>query len=222
MRIEQQGHIEVQPTYQHVGYASAMVQWQFLGERVVGFSASFLGLGLVLLTAGLMCARRARASDAMRAGAVSFCFLGVIAVVCSVANIRHMPTLGAPYYQTLYNIEYACALTEQWEAELGRPPTPEEWASRMSGQTCRSDGWGEPLEYAVLPERCPCDGQRYVVFRSGWRRDGDDLRACFRAIDSSVLGRDGLFGTRDDAGMLRTPGDWREPGRYAHGREPRQ
>jgi hypothetical protein len=221
MRVEQQGHIEVQPTYQHVGYTSATVQWQLPGDHIVYFTGPLLAIGLLLLTAGLVCARYAGRRAAPRGGAIVLCVLATLVVLASEPTVRRMPTLSAPGYETLYRLEEACALTEEWEAELGRPPTPEEWASRMSGRQCGLDARGRPLRYEVRDTASTRDGQWYRISVGPWPAGERTDDGAWHA-QSDYLGPDGLFGTPDDSGSTSSLGDWSIPGRYAHGREPRQ
>lgn len=221
MRIEQQGYIEVQPPYQHVGYTVAAVQGVYLGTRIQGLSFGLLGLGLVLLAAALLAARRLRTSPTSVI-AVAALTGGALLVGClGLTNARRVQTLQPAYYLTLRNVEEACALTESWAAELGRFPTEAEWNARIEGRSCALDGWGRSLTYAALPSPAPGrDGQLYVVRSGGRAGDPEDYFGW--SVASAEFGPDGVFGTPDDRSHVRDGrGDWTDWSRYEHGRTPR-
>ncbi len=223
MRIEAQGHVEAQPPFAHVGYAAAHMPRELLGGRLTGPSLPALGVGLMLLALGIRAVRRARRTvGAVDPPAAGICILATCVLVGALLPIHRIRTLTPPSHETLCHIEEASALTEQWQAELGRVPTQSEWRERMAGRPCALDAWGKPLGYEAYGEPCPMDNQRFVIWREGSKREGEGIQDIFRAIDSTNMGPDGLFGTKDDEGMLHLWGDWQEPGRYAHGREPRQ
>jgi hypothetical protein len=218
MRVEQQGHIGVQPTYQHVGYTSAIAWSAYLRTDYSGPSA--YGVGLLVALAGAVIARRA---PSLRWLAALLLLSGVGVGVWGWSRGPATRRLEPRYYSTLRTLEAACALTEQQVAELGRLPTPEEWRAAVAGMGCAADGWGGALRYEVLPAPSNYDDQWYRITgglgRHGAPAEPDRL---VWGVTSSDLGCDGVFGTADDHGTLAdVHGDWTIPGRYAHGREPR-
>ena len=221
MRIEHQGTIETQPVYQHVGYVSVCFDSYFpAGAKAVPT------LPLALMACGiavaLMLGRRSRSlGGGVVAGLVVVGLIGAMAITW--ASVEPPRAIGEEFYTTLYNLEAATALTDEWEAELGRLPTVEEWTERMADKACRVDGWGQPFRYTadvdeggihewVPPYQIVSDGAATGPGYSHW------------AIGSEWLGEDGVFGTMDDYSALyirlkRHPLD---PATHPHGREPRE
>ncbi len=220
MTIEQQGYVEVQPPYQHVGYAAAAWQGDYLVKPVASPGLGLLGLGMVFLAAGLMLLRTRKARPLvptlLAAGALS-------AMVGSFCHAARPQRLTPEALATLVHIEEACALTEGWVEELGEPPTADQWEDRMVGHSCRLDGWGNPLRYIRLPGPSERDGQAYAIAGGAKPEEPDDHAFTF-CLASWHFGPDGLVGTPDDVGSVVRAGATRlvETGRYKHGRTRRE
>jgi len=223
VRIEQQGYIEVQPQYQHVGYLSAAVQGAYLDSEIRGAPFGLMGLGVIAVAGAFIVARRMRPCLARGALACGLLLAGLWVGHLGIGSAKSVQTLSPDYYVTLRNIEEACALTEAWTEELGRLPTDAEWSARMEGRPCALDGWGRALVYDPQPAPPPpSDGQLYVVSSRGMRPSPEDFAVW--AVHSTELGPDGLFGTPDDNSAVRRGrgGDWTIPTRYEHGRTARE
>ena len=230
MRIEQQGTYETQPVYQHVGYTAAAYD-SYLPEGRPAFPALSLSLMVGMIALALIVGRRW--SSGWRwlvVAALGTCALGAgLSAVAGAVTPTH--TISDEFYQTLYSMEQACALTEGWIEELRRVPTPEEWAARMQGQTCRVDGWGHPFVYKATPGATQPgwdeDGQAYTLISNGLRLttlpNDESVATSHLDFPSPFLGRDGVFDTDDDYFLLRARlrRTRLDSDLHAHGREPR-
>ncbi len=225
MTIEQQGYVEVQPQYQHVGYTVAALQRTYLQSERESVSLGALGAAVVTLALGLIICRRAGARRPVLFGAGLLCSAIAITLGATVFTLRaEVWRLRPETARTLSNIERASALTDAWIAELGRPPTETEWQERIGDRACANDAWGRPLIYTRLLTPSPRDGRSYEI--SGdprWCPEGPPREDPDWKLSSSQLGRDGIFGTPDDKDMFpHNGGDWTDPTRYTHGRTPRE
>ncbi len=216
MRIEAQGHVEVQPTFAHVGYISAMADGVYFETRV---TPSAITAGLCLLS--LVCALAASRKSAKRLQWTLGLLAAGAVVIPGCAYLRGRPelTLAPDYHRSLVCLERAVEFTDGWIEELGRAPAPEEWSARVASEDWAVDPWGGQLRYELLDEPSRDDGRAYVV-TAGRQTGRPEVDRATWGIPSSDLGRDGVFGTPDDRGRLerqRKWGDWTEPGRYVHG-----
>jgi hypothetical protein len=211
MRIEHQGYMQVQPTYQHVGYLSAAV---FEARAITGLGgAAWL---TILLAVSLVVSPKLRprlrwvvVTAVVLLGGAAY---GVWALpfVHRAADYQR----GMQIHTVLRGIERDCQTVEEWAAEHGRLPTEREWAS-PTGR------WNSTCTYRRLDRR-GADGQLFVIVsrpsaREGWGPDRD--------IVSTWFGPDALYATPDDDPALTAllqawlPG---ERGQGVHGRKPRQ
>lgn len=223
MRIEQQGYTTIQPSYQHVGYTSAAAE-------AAGFplgapmDRAAVGGSLALLAVALWLA------SAKRLGGWRLLAVVPLILVCAILWTAHTyaskgHTVSPPALENLQRIERGAALADEWIARHGVPPSSEEWLALAQAEGCATDVRGRPLEYSLLDRPSAVDGQRYSVaclFVDEWpaRRLGE-TGYYFEVITSSAFGRDGLFGTADDAHHLRAGMDWQARGGYQHGRAAR-
>ncbi len=222
MRIEAHGYTETQPAYNHVGYTSACFDSYFpAGART--YPTLLLALMVCGIAASLMLGRRARSVTGRLAAGCAAGMLGAVAVAWATADPAR--EMSPEFYTTLYNLEAATALTDEWEAELGRLPTVEEWTEKMEGRECRLDGWGYPFRYTSAVDR----EKMWVHWVPTYRIVSDpkargETDEWVWAIGSEWLGEDGVFGTDDDYRGLKheLPKVGLDPETYPHAREPRE
>lgn len=203
MRIEYQGTVEAQPPYQHVGYTAAGI--------INGYSRPEIGLSLlyaiavVALVAKLR-SLRLRGLPAQRARESLIAMLVVLAFVPVFMGVYPPRVMRSEFTETLLSLERLSQQTERWAAEHGRLPTEVEWRDAVAGAGGR-DGWGNVLGYRLLAAPDPDDGQRYRIYSNGRPGAGQRLPVQLQKlceIPGSWLGPDGLSGTEDDAGELKS------------------
>lgn len=207
MRIEYEGTVEVQPPYQHVGYTAAGI--------INGYSRPEVGLSLLYAIAVIALVawlRGLRLADkpSQRARETLLALTIVLAFVPVFVGVYPPRVLRPEFTATLLSLERASARVEQWAAENSRLPTQAEWPKQVASAADR-DGWGNSLGYRLLAAPDPNDGQRYQIYSRGRPGEGRKLPAAVRAalqddheIPGSWLGHDGLSGTDDDAGELKS------------------
>jgi len=226
MRIEYHGTVLVEPPFQHTGYLSAAIESSYAPMGASPLTAGLLAAAALLFAVSLLAARKGRT---VRRGLVAV-VVALAGAACALAGAREAvqgrPALAPAFVQTLANLEAACAATEAWSSEHGQLPTTAEWANLAKGQPWATDGWGYPMAYHRLGE-AGFDGQRYevvsIVERTGVKAPTSSDRLLWD-IPSWWLGRDGIYGTRDDdrhilAGVDRRVNLHRRG--LPHGREPR-
>jgi len=213
MRIEYEGVIEQQPSYQHVGYTAAAFDTDAYvsgGHRTeINAWSGMVVLGLAF---GLIVSRRWGRSST--GGGIAAILLGLALVGGGVAlGIELVPdgSMTPQFHATLYRLEGLCAATDAWVAEHGRPPTAEEWAAMHEEPPL--DGWGHPFEFTPYdsPGR---DGRLYCVTSLAENHGHSD--SVVWDIPSWWLGRDGRFGTDDDWELLSDGLSGVGVERYAH------
>ncbi|MBM3500405.1 MAG: hypothetical protein FJX74_17240 [Armatimonadetes bacterium] len=202
MRIEHQGYTEVQPVYGHVGYVSAATNAVYLTPGQRGLPSATLALMAVAMAVALMTARRARNPWVWGLAALAVASGLLLGGAAVLASSRPQPRfLRSEFVTTLYRLEQASAVTEEWAAAHGRLPSGPEWRSLAAGKGCAFDGWGAPLRYERLPKPGE-DGQRYRVtsvperHRTLPRVHRWDPQAL--VLSTPMLGPDGLYSTQDD------------------------
>ncbi len=220
MRIEHEGYVQHQPTYQHVGYLSAGIDNNvILSDRP--FSGLFFGFALLCAVMALS-ARRSSRGWIVKGAALILAVLaggGVLAGAWSSLN----PTWNmAPLLQkTIVTIERLSAETEAFAKENGRLPTEEEWTKAHTGEA-DLDGWGNPLIYTIQEEPDSFDGQLYRI--ATYRERYVTVKSPV-LIGSDDFGPDGIFGTDDDKKSNITFGilQYRKVdlSDFPHGRAPR-
>ncbi|MFW5867500.1 MAG: hypothetical protein ACOCX2_06760, partial [Armatimonadota bacterium] len=146
MRIEYEGLVEQQPTYQHVGYVAAatdgLVNPAFRAEQSFASGIAVLGLALVLIATRQTVAAR-------RWGWIIGIMLGLslVGVAWALPRGAMVPegTMAPEFHATLFWMEKAVAETEAAAAQRGRPLHLWEW-NRMYTRPPR-DGWGNAMWY---------------------------------------------------------------------------
>lgn len=229
MRIEYQGHVQAKTYYTHVGYISAALA-ESAAAPPNSVPPMLMGAGTLLLVLGLVVAGRAKRYGRWLAGA---CIAAALASFgFAVWNAIATPSLSPSFYVTLYRLERLCAETEAWTAAHRRPFTEAEWRAAHRGVEAR-DGWGRRFTYGTFPlkdrsvENLFFDDPPgsyeaakelgYVIISDG----ATDKPHSMRSVCSWYLGDDGLFGTVDDASILKYVFRRISPNRYAHARAPR-
>lgn len=203
MRMEYEGTVEAQPPYQHVGYLSAGI--------INGYSRPEIGLSLLYAIAVVALVAKLRAMrlqglPSQRAGETLVAIIIVVALVPALLGLYPPRAMRSEFAETLLALERLTARTEGWAAEHGRLPTEAEWRDRVAGAPGR-DGWGNALGYRLLAAPDLNDGQRYQIYSIGLPGGGRKLPLARHdpyEIPSSWLGHDGLSGTEDDAGELKS------------------
>ncbi len=228
MRIESEGFVEVQPTYQHVGYVSAAVNHNVLNQQAPP-AGVFFGLALMSIVLAMMVQRKiGRSHGHPLSSVLAFAGLGLFVLGWARMHpgvVLHWRTELTPEFATtMYQMERLCAETEAWAAEHGRLPTADEWnAVHRNAEDC--DGWGVPFEYRRWSEPSPFDDQCYEISMSSAqaKRIGSGYK---KPICSYHLGPDGLFGTDDDRRGHPALGSIEfhraDLSQFRHGRTPRK
>lgn len=213
MDIEYEGLVEVQPTYQHVGYTAAAFDTDaYVNPAHRTEINAWSGMAVLGMALALIVGRR---SGRTSAGAVAAAvLLGLALVGGAVAlGIDRVPagTMTPEFHGTLVKLERLVAETDAWVAEHGRPPTEDEWAA-MHEEPPR-DGWGHPFEYTALDSPNQ-DGRLYQITSLGEHRGHTDRLVW--DIPSFWLGEDGRFGTDDDWRTLQFGLEGVDVERYQH------
>lgn len=212
MRIEYEGMVEQQATYQHVGYLAAgtdgLVAPSWRTEPSFASGIAVLGIALVLIAARQTAATR-------RWGWIIGIMLGLSLVGVAWALPRPEEvaegTMTSEFHRTLFWMEKTVAETEAAAAQRGRPLHLWEW-NRMYPRPPH-DGWGNPMWYVRLDDgETGRDGRSWRIVSAGQGGRGGETYE----ITSEWLGADGRFGTADDTEELASALRGVDLSRYRH------
>ncbi len=217
MRIEYEGLVEQQPTYQHVGYTAAatdgLVTPSWRTDQSLVFGIAVLGIALVLIgTRQTMVTRKWGWIIGIMLG------LSALGLAWMLPDAEAVPegTMAPELHATLYWLERTVAETEAAAAQRGRPLNPSEWEA-MYIEPPR-DGWHNAMWYVRLDEdESGRDGRSWHIVSAGQYAGGGSQYP----ITSEWLGADGRFGTADDTPELYSALRGVDLTRYQHYRTAR-
>lgn len=188
MRIEYQGHVEVRPSYSHVGYISAMPMPGVFKANSAA-AGVFIGLALLFVVAARRIAGRGKDALHLLGFLACVAVAGAAAIACVLALTHY--DLTPPFTLTMQRMEHLSEATETFAKQHKRLPTQTEW-SQLASPTDQIDGWGHRLVYETVNPFADRDGQSYQV------KVGEQTQHICGPVSSVSFGADGLFGTRDD------------------------
>jgi hypothetical protein len=188
MRIEYQGHVEVTPSYSHVGYISAQAMPSVF-ERNSTFAGAYLGLALLSVVAARRVARARKGILPMLGFLVCLAaaFGGTTGFVLSMKHYDLTPE----FVLTIQRMERLSEATERFASQHRRLPSQMEW-SRLAAPEDYRDAWGEPFVYKMERHYADKAGQAYQI------EIAEAMRRQTGRLSNAGFGLDGLFGTEDD------------------------